>query len=247
MNFLSLFKRSLIYRFKKKINIDKDGIKEKSLDDLFFHYGSDKSDIFKKLKDKGHGYSNFYTSHLKHLKHNEIKILEIGSFSGASAAAFKKFFFKSSIFCFDINISKFIYSSKNIHVYGLDVNNKRDLKKCLEIIRTKTHSNKFDVIVDDGSHNLSDLILSLKNLFEYVKSGGFYIIEDFKFPNYYEYNRNIDHIFMDEIFHNLNKKNFFKSSILKKEDQIYFHENISKISIHKGNLENSDICFIEKN
>ena len=220
---------------------------EKSLDELFFHYGSDKADIFRKIKKKGHGYSNFYTSYLTHLKNKKIKILEIGSFSGASAAAFKKYFLNSSIFCFDINISKFIYSSKDIHVYGLDVNNKRNLKEYLEAITSKTKSSKFDIIIDDGSHNLSDLISSLKNLFEHVQNGGFYIIEDFKFPNYYEYNRNINHIFMDEILNNLDKRKFFNSEILKKENQIFLHENIKKISFHKGNLEDSDICFIEKN
>ena len=48
----------------------------------------------------------------------EIKILEIGSFAGASAAAFVKYFNKAKVFCFDINISNFKYYSKNIEVFG---------------------------------------------------------------------------------------------------------------------------------
>ena len=44
MNFLSLFKRSLIYKLKKKDNIDLDGIEDSSLDKLFSLYGTDKSE-----------------------------------------------------------------------------------------------------------------------------------------------------------------------------------------------------------
>ena len=65
---------------------------KKSLDDLFHYYGSDKANIFKKENRQGHGYSNFYTSQLNYLKKHKINILEIGSFAGASAAAFIKYF-----------------------------------------------------------------------------------------------------------------------------------------------------------
>jgi hypothetical protein len=39
-----------------------------------------------------------------------------------------------------------------------------------------------DVILDDGSHIESHMILSFKTLWKFVKSGGFYIIEDIKLP-----------------------------------------------------------------
>ena len=91
MNFFSLFKRKLIYKFKKKINIDTDGVNEKDLDKLFFHYGSDKSNFFKNENTKGHGYSKFYSKYFEKFKSKKINVLEIGSYSGASAAAFNKF------------------------------------------------------------------------------------------------------------------------------------------------------------
>ena len=31
-----------------------------------------------------------------------------------------------------------------------------------------------------------------------------------------------------------------------KEDQIYLHKNINTIEISKGNLKDSDICFLKK-
>ena len=98
MNFFSLFKRNIIYTLKKKISIDNDIVNNKSLDELFHHYGSDKANIFKKLNKKGHGYSNFYIKNLDNLKNKEINILEIGSYAGASAVAFAKYFTNANIF-----------------------------------------------------------------------------------------------------------------------------------------------------
>ena len=75
--------------------------------------------------------------------------------------------------------------SKNIHVYGLNINNEKKLKKILEKISLGSNLNFFDVIIDDGSHYLSDILFSLKILFRHLRKGGIYIIEDFKYPNYY--------------------------------------------------------------
>ena len=95
MNFFSLFKRKILYKFKKKLNIDNEKINTDNLDKLFHYYGSDKAEIFRSTKEKGHGYSKFYSNKLNYLRDKDINILEIGSYSGASAAAFKKYFKKS--------------------------------------------------------------------------------------------------------------------------------------------------------
>ena len=246
MNFLSLFKRKILYKLKRKINIDLDNINYKSLDELFYYYGSDKANIFKHTNKKGHGFSSFYTSYLKSLKSKKINILEIGSFAGASAAAFVKYFPYSNIYCFDVNISNFIYSSRKIHVHGLNINNEKKLNEILEKLNFENNLDYFDVIIDDGSHNLSDILIGLKLLFKYVKKDGFYIIEDFKHPNYYQYNRNTKHILVDEFLKNLENKKFFNSSIINKENQKYLMNVINKIDTYKGNLIDSDICFIKK-
>ncbi len=245
MNFFSLFKRKILYKLKKKLNIDNDTINTDSLDELFHYYGSDKAEIFKATKEKGHGFSKFYSEKLNYLRDKDINILEIGSYSGASAAAFKKYFKNSKIFCFDINISNFKYFSKDIHVFGLDVNNKKKLDRTLKEIGVKQEF--FDLIIDDGSHNLNDILFSIKYLFKHLSKNGVYIIEDFKHPNYYKYNRNIDHILIDRLLNNLENKIFFNSNIISRTEQNYLFENIKKIEIFKGNLKDSDISFIEKN
>jgi predicted O-methyltransferase YrrM len=247
LNFLSLFKRNILYKIKKKINIDSHEVEKKELDELFYYYGSDKANIFKKTQAKGHGFSKFYSLHLNQLKDRKINILEIGSYAGASASAFAKYFTKSTIYCFDVNISKFKYFSEKIKVYGLDINNKDKLNKILNKIKIDNNLEFFDIIIDDGSHYLSDILISIKTFFKYLKKNGIYVIEDYKHPNYYAYNRNVKDILVDELLRNLSKNQFSNSNILNYDDQKYLLKEIKKINIYKGNLKDSDICFIEKN
>ena len=246
MNFFSLFKRKLIYNLKKKTLIDNDNLNLDSFDYLLHHYGSDKANIFKKNQNKGHGYSFVYEKKLAKFKSRNINILELGSFSGASAAAFAKYFPGSNVFCFDVNISNFIYKSKQIHVYGIDVTNEKKIKQILKEILLRYDVNEFDIIIDDASHNLSDILLGLKLFFKLVKKGGFYIIEDFKHPNYHQYNRNIDHILVDELLKNFEQRRVITSSLLTEKDQLFLMNSIDKIENFKGNLFESDICFLSK-
>jgi len=246
LDFFSLFKRNLIYKLKKKTLVDTDNISINSLDKLFYHYGSDKAEIFRKTKNKGHGYSKFYKQKLDNFKNKKINILEIGSYAGASAAALIKYLPQSNVFCFDINISNFKYKSKKIHVFGLDINNQNKSIKIMNKIFNQYKIKEFDIIIDDGSHNLSDIMNGLKIYFKYLKKKGLYIIEDFKYPNYYTYNNNIDHILMDEVFKNLEIKKIFNSNILTEKEQLDLMNEIHKIEIYKGNLKDSDISFIIK-
>ena len=246
MNFFSLFKRNLIYKFKKKISVDTDNLNINSLDELFYHYGSDKADLFKNTYNKGHGYSKFYKQKLERFKNKKINILEIGSYAGASAAAFIKYLPESNIFCFDINISNFKYKSKKINVFGLDINNQSNSIGAINKIFDQYKIEAFDIIIDDGSHNLSDILVALKLFFKFVKNKGLYIIEDFKYPNYYPYNKNINHILIDDLLKKLKTKKIFNSIILTENEQLEIMNMIDKIESFKGNLNDSDITFISK-
>ena len=72
------------------------------------------------------------------------------------------------------------------------------------------------------------------------------LFEDFKHPNYYQYNRNLDHILVDQFLENVGNKKISNSSIFTEEDQIYLINSVKNINIKKGNLIDSDICFIKK-
>ena len=124
---------------------------------------------------------------------------------------------------------------------------KKKIQKILNKIFTKYKFKEFDLIIDDGSHNLSDILISIKSFFKILKKKGIFIIEDLKHPNYYTYNKNIDHIFIDEFLNKLKSKKISKSNIFSEKDQKELIEAIEKIENFKGNLKDSDISFITKN
>ena len=247
MNFLSLLKRSLIYKLKKKTNVDLDGIEHSSLDKLFSHYGTDKSEYCKDKKNKTHGFSKYYEKHLSFLKEKKIKILEIGSFSGASAAAFSKYFSNCEIYCLDINISNFKYYSKKIHVFGLDTSNPEMVTKFLKKISLKETFKYFDIIIDDGSHKQSDQLNALNHFYEYLVDGGFYVIEDYKFPNYFKHLNDVNDINIDELINHILKKKLFSSSLISTYVINLLLNTNKNIYKYKGNTDISDMVLIEKN
>ena len=57
----------------------------------------------------------------------------------------------------------------------------------------------------------------------------------------------IDHILIDEVLENFKKKKKFSSEIFDELFQQKIMNTIKSIEIFKGNLENSDIAFLEKN
>ena len=247
MNFLSLFKRNLIYKLKKKVNVDLDGIEYSSLDKLFSYYGTDKSEYSKDKENKTHGFSKYYEKHLSFLKNKKIKILEIGSFSGASAAAFSKYFSNCEIYCLDINISNFKYYSKKIHVFGLDSSNPKMVSKFIKKIDLKETSKYFDIIIDDGSHKQSDQLKALNHFYQYIVDGGFYVIEDYKFPDYFKHLNDINDIKINELADNVLEKKPFSSSLVSSQVINLILDTNKNVYKYKGNTDISDIVFFEKN
>ena len=247
LNFLSLLKRKIYFILSSKVDIDNQkNLQNFSLEKLFSYYKTDKANLLNSKKNRGHGYTKFYLKHLKQFKNKKINILEIGSYSGASAAAFSKFFKKASIFCIDVNISNFKFYSKNIKVYGLDAGNKNNVIKFFKKIKTNKDEIFFDVIIDDGSHKLKDMLISFKFFYNNLKAGGYYIIEDCKFPNYFKHLNDKNELTVDKLCRSILNKKIFRSKILEKNFQIKIFNEINKIYSYKGNLKISDIVFFKK-
>jgi len=246
LNLFRQLKRYLIYKYKIKTNIDKisQNFNDLSINEIFKYFNTDKGSSWNK-NDQGHGYSKYYEKHLNLLKNKEIKILEIGSYSGASAASFVKYFPLSKIYCLDINIKNFKFSSERINVFGLDISKKNMLNKFYKKANILNDEKYFDIIIDDGSHKLSDILISINEFFLNLKPNGFYIIEDYKFPNYYAHLNDCSEIKIDKILDCIEKKEKFNSNIIN-EEVIKILLNSTEIHRHHGMLENSDIAFIKK-
>jgi hypothetical protein len=252
---LKLYKE-IIFKFKRKIDLDLKKLDLVSLNELFNYFGTDKGssvnnpyskNIDNSLKSLiGHGYAKFYEFHFNHFKNKEIKLLEIGTWKGASVASFYHYFNKAIIFCLDRNY-KFQFKSNRINFFYCDTRNSNDLKKFEDLLIRKK-SEVLDVIIDDASHIYSDMLTNFKNFFKKIKSGGFYVIEDFNHYKYYSHlnDSSFDSLKIEEIFKLLESKQIFESNNLDKDFQHYCFNNISAITIHKGIQDDSYIAFIKK-
>lgn len=112
---------------------------------LFLKYGSDKAQ---------HGYAEFYAHHLPE---NPKSILEIGVKEGASIRAWKELFPNAEIHGFDLFEE---YPIPNIEGVKFHKGNQLYYAK-LEQLREFN----FDVIIDDGSHNSRDQMVTFFGLF----------------------------------------------------------------------------------
>jgi hypothetical protein len=249
------FYKELIFRFKKKINLDLKKLDLVTLNELFNYFGTDKGsavnnpynkDINKTSELIGHGYAKFYEFHFNHFKNKEIRLLEIGTWKGASIASFYYYFTKALIFCLDRNY-KFQFQSNRINFCYCDTRSSSDIEK-FENLLIKKQSELFDIIIDDGSHIYSDILNNFENFFKKIKSGGFYVIEDFNHYKYYPHlnDASANSPEIEDIFKTLQNKENFDSINLSKDFQNYCFNKVSEITIHKGAQKDSHIAFIKK-
>ena len=257
MRKISWYYKKLIFVLKKRTDIDKKIIKYNSLNDLFNYFGTDKGTNVKNPYNKnsneifGHGFAEFYEKHFEKFKNEKINLLEIGTWYGASLAAFIHYFPNANIFGLDRNF-KYKFKSKRIFFFYCNTTDKNDLNNFKKKIK-KISKNNFKIIIDDGSHLLNGIIHNLKFFFRFLDKDGYYIIEDFNHPEYYNFLNDSDgnELLFKNIIQNIKNKTFFESKILNKEDQKYLFENIKDINVYKGKMFDkgkniSDIVFFKK-
>lgn len=125
-----------------------------------------------------HGYLSFYQIFFSQFQNSNINFLEIGVYRGESARLWKKYFSKANIFMLDVFDKTDILSKLNVHFIKGDSANKNDIERMMDEVEEKTNKRNFDIIIDDGSHFQHDQMCGIGNLFQYLSSDGYYIIED---------------------------------------------------------------------
>jgi hypothetical protein len=135
------------------------------LDKLAISYGTDKSSEF-------HNYTRVYAKYFPYFKTKPIRFLEIGIFKGGSVQLWEDYFPNAELHFVDMTKYFIQYFSKRSQYHFLDQANINVLKNFGQKF------GQFDIIIDDGGHVMEQQINSFKVLFDFVKPGGMYVIED---------------------------------------------------------------------
>lgn len=138
----------------------------KTLDEIAIECGTDKS-------SKGHSYCQYYDMLFGSVRYKQINLLEIGIDKGDSLKMWHEYFLHSNIHGIDLRGDYEYLHELGIKTHIVDQSKAGDL-----ILFAEQYPNYFDIMVDDGSHQSVDMILSFEVLFPYLKSGGYYVIED---------------------------------------------------------------------
>ncbi|MFA5777628.1 MAG: class I SAM-dependent methyltransferase [Parcubacteria group bacterium] len=109
------------------------------------------------------------------LRDKEIKYLEVGVLKGGSIEWAQKFFPKGKIVGADIHFTE---EAEDLAEKERITFREVDQKEVATMQEIGKEFGEFDIIIDDGSHRKDLTLNTFSALWKYVKSGGWYIIED---------------------------------------------------------------------
>lgn len=211
-------------------------------------------------KETFHGYGYLYEEYFNPLKDEEITLFEIGVQGGHSIKAWVDYFENGKIIGADID-----FSTKVNH--GLKGNRESILHLCHEFDAADreelkpfvSEHGKFDIIIDDGGHNMIDQQISLGYLFKYLKPNGIYVIEDLEIQNYKLNEKTFNKFNLDRLGHKVKKENNtldmirniisnkkVASEYMTKKEKKYLENNIKDIKLYDSRNTKDQICFITK-
>ena len=214
-----------------------------TLDDLANLYSTDKGTKYP--HGSVHGYAPIYDSYLTSLRDKPLRILEVGicmegSEGGHSVKMWDDYFEKAQIYTFDIvdmSTHPYIVEHNNIFFYQGDQSKREDFILMYE----KFDNKEFDFILEDGSHVHEHQMISLGHLFQYVKSKGYYILEDMSIPG-----QQVCCIRNDETYNiikNFQETGEINSPLITQIEKEYLEANVSKIEIYPD-IQNAYVTTI---
>ena len=118
-------------------------------------------------------YFDIYHRHFSKFIGREVRILEVGVYSGGSLAMWKEYFgAECVVYGVDIEEACKVYEDDSTHIHIGDQAD-RDFWR-----RFKETTAPVDIIVDDGGHETHQQIVTLEEMFGHLRPGGVYLCED---------------------------------------------------------------------
>ena len=168
--------------FFKKVNnkfdllkIDTSNLKS-DLCILGAKYDTDKSPYSKNSWHR-HPYTGIYDIFFSRLRNKKFNFAEIGILNNASMKMFREYFKKANLYGFEYN-KNYIkeakkHKLKNTKYFEINVKDPDNISRVFK--KTKK---KFEIIIDDSTHEFNDQINIIKRCEKYLVPGGILVIED---------------------------------------------------------------------
>lgn len=147
---------------------------DESLEVLGRKHGTDKITL--------HGYHVWYERHFSAIRNERLTLLEIGVAGGASIRMWEDYFPQAQIIGVDCIPECKRFESAHTRIFIGDQANPDFLRHVAGDIGTP-----LTVVIDDGGHLMHQQQVALCVLFPFVRSGGFYVIEDIETSYYPDY------------------------------------------------------------
>jgi len=139
-----------------------------------------------------HAYTGIYHFLFHGIRNNELNVAEIGIYMNEGMKMFRDYFKNANLYGYELFQNLIDNAEKdnlfNTKYFPMEVNDPSSIRSGLEKC-----SDKFDIIIDDSSHCFEHQINIIFNSYQYLKKGGYLIIEDIfndmkiqEEKNYYE-------------------------------------------------------------
>lgn len=189
-----------------------------------------------------HGFINFYEPYFEKMLDSK-NILEIGVYFGGSLQYLRDKFKSAKIYGMDIEDKK-IYDSDRIETFVCNQENREQLSEFLN----KTNV-EFDIIIDDGGHTMKQQQISFGVLFQKLKKGGMYILEDLHTSRFENHGTicSEDTITTLDMLQNFKYTKKLLSNHITEDERKYIQDNTDSVTIWSRNSDyNQSVTSIIK-
>lgn len=141
-------------------------------------FNTDKNKTYKEKNStecRGHNYIELYEKYFAPYLYKPISLMEIGIAEGYSLELWGDVFVHADLILgldYNHDYLRRTFSNPKIKTDFLDQGDIRSLSNI------ETKYDKFDIIIDDGSHQNKHIIDSFQMFFPMLKTGGIYVVED---------------------------------------------------------------------
>jgi len=196
------------------------------------------------LHDGKHNFTSAYDEVFNNIRFNIRSVLEIGILKGSSIRMWRDYFTNAEIYGIDIHQEYVNGVRDEDRIIAFKGDQSKSLRNIIENI------GEFDIIIDDGSHQVNHQLFTFGDLFDKVKPGGFYIIEDLHTSlnsNYTDKCGGYEFSTL-KVLYDYEKTNKWKSKFITQDKINYLNENTENVEVYgwenANNKENMSITSI---